>query len=59
MLESGGAGPSSSYSSEDMVETQLDEENSRQSSSCDPLSPCAPDYSEDEGDSDISSEEMN
>lgn len=45
----------SSMLTEDFVETTLDEENSHQSSS-DPLSPCAADFSEDEGDSDMSSD---
>ncbi|KAL3287836.1 hypothetical protein HHI36_002294 [Cryptolaemus montrouzieri] len=43
---------------EDLVETQLDEENSRHSSNFDPLSPCGEDYSDDEGEgeSDMSSD---
>ncbi|EFA02984.2 transcription factor Dp-1 [Tribolium castaneum] len=45
----------SSMLTEDFVETTLDEENSHQSSS-DPLSPGAPDFSDDEGDSDMSSD---
>lgn len=52
-----GPGPSSvhSFSAEDLVETHLEEENSRLSSNGDPLSPSAPEYS-DEDDSDISSD---
>ncbi|KAI4465553.1 transcription factor dp [Holotrichia oblita] len=58
-LISSGPGPSNaSLSAEDLVETQLDEENSRQSSSCDPLSPSTH-YSDDDGDSDMSSDDIN
>lgn len=55
LLETDGAGTSSMLSTEDLVETTLDEENSHQSSS-DPLSPSAHDFSDDEGDSDMSSD---
>ncbi|XP_023013729.1 transcription factor Dp [Leptinotarsa decemlineata] len=41
---------------EEFVETTLDEENSRQSSSCDPLSPSAQDFSDEEVESDLSSD---
>lgn len=61
ILSSTEAGPSSvgtSFLSDDLVSSQLDEDNSRQSS-CDPLSPNVGDYSEDEGDSDTSSDDMN
>lgn len=62
VLESVGPGPSnmSMFTAEDIVETQLDEENSRQSSSFDPLSPSAPEFTDEEVDSDeMSSDEMN
>lgn len=62
ILESAGPGPSnmSMFTAEDIVETQLDEENSRQSSSFDPLSPGAPEFTDEEVDSDeMSSDEMN
>lgn len=62
VLESAGPGPSSMsmFTAEDIVETQLDEENSRQSSSFDPLSPGAAEYTDEEVDSDeVSSDEMN
>lgn len=58
-LISSGPGPSNaSLSAEDLVETQLDEDNSRQSSSCDPLSPSTH-YSDEDGDSDMSSDDIN
>ncbi|XP_017784494.1 PREDICTED: transcription factor Dp-1 [Nicrophorus vespilloides] len=44
------AGPSNSFS-DDLLETTLDEDNSRQSSSCDPLSPNAGDFSDDDSES--------
>lgn len=48
------------FTAEDIVETQLDEENSRQSSSFDPLSPGVAEYTDEEVDSDeVSSDEMN
>lgn len=54
-----GPGPSNaSLSAEDLVEAHLDEDNSRQSSSCDPLSPSTH-YSDDDGDSDMSSDDIN
>ncbi|KAJ8968221.1 hypothetical protein NQ317_004489 [Molorchus minor] len=58
ILESASAGTSSMsmLNAEEFVETTLDEENSRQSSSCDPLSPGGADFSDDEVDSDISSD---
>lgn len=62
VLESAGPGPSSMsmFTAEDVVETQLDEENSRQSSSFDPLSPSVPEFTDEEVDSDeMSSDELN
>ncbi|KAF2883211.1 hypothetical protein ILUMI_22964 [Ignelater luminosus] len=58
ILESAGAGPSNVplLNAEDLVETQMDEENSLQSSSCDPLSPNNQDFSDEEGESDTSSD---
>ncbi|KAJ8955640.1 hypothetical protein NQ318_001471, partial [Aromia moschata] len=58
ILESATAGTSSMsmLNAEEFVETTLDEENSRQSSSCDPLSPNGADFSDDEVDSDMSSD---
>lgn len=50
------SGASSSMLLEDLVETTMDEENSRQSSSCDPLSPCGDEYSDEENESDLSSD---
>lgn len=41
---------------DDFVETTLDEENSRQSSSCDALSPGGVDFSDEEVDTDLSSD---
>jgi transcription factor Dp len=55
LLESETPGTSAMLTTEDFVETTLDEENSHQSSS-DPLSPCVPDFSDDEADSDMSSD---
>lgn len=58
-LISSSPGPSNvTLSAEDLVEAQLDEDNSRQSSSCDPLSPSTH-YSDDDGDSDMSSDDIN
>ncbi|KRT86239.1 hypothetical protein AMK59_2521 [Oryctes borbonicus] len=58
-LISSSPGPSNAtLSAEDLVEAQLDEDNSRQSSSCDPLSPSTH-YSDDDGDSDMSSDDIN
>lgn len=58
ILESNGAGTSamSMLTAEEYVETTLDEDNSRQSSSCDPLSPNGAEFSDDEVDSDLSSD---
>lgn len=58
ILESAGPGPSTvSYlSAEDCVEAQLDEDNSLQSSSFDPLSPAGQDFTDDEVESDMSSD---
>lgn len=59
ILESTGAGSSNTnFINENLVSGHLDEENSRQSS-CEALSPNVQDYSEDEGDSDISSDDLN
>ena len=55
LLETDTPCTSSMLTTEDFVETTLDEENSHQSSS-DPLSPGAPDFSDEEGDSDMSSD---
>nr|CAH7767899.1 unnamed protein product [Callosobruchus chinensis] len=49
-------GNSSVLAADDFVETTLDEENSRQSSSFDAMSPSAADYSDEDVDSDISSD---
>lgn len=46
----------SNLSADDFVETTLDEENSRQSSSCDAMSPGGVDFSDDEVDTDMSSD---
>ncbi|KAJ8929762.1 hypothetical protein NQ314_017519 [Rhamnusium bicolor] len=46
----------SSMSMLNTEETTLDEDNSRQSSSCDPLSPSGAEFSDDEVDSDMSSD---
>lgn len=53
-----GPGPSGVplLNAEDLVEAQLDDDNSRQSSSYDPLSPTVHDYSDEEGDTDMSSD---
>ncbi|KAF7287076.1 hypothetical protein GWI33_002458 [Rhynchophorus ferrugineus] len=59
LLESPNASTSAMTQISDFVETTLDEDNSRPSSSNDPLSPLAVDYSEDEVDSDMSSDELN
>lgn len=66
ILDSAGPGPSMCLnlndplsSVDDLVETQLDEENSRQSSSFNPLSPSAPEFTDEEGDSDLSSDDLN
>lgn len=62
ILESAGPGPSnmSMFTAEDIVETQLDEDNSRQSSSFDPLSPGAPEFTDEEVDTDdVSSDDLN
>ncbi|CAG9863432.1 unnamed protein product [Phyllotreta striolata] len=57
VLEEARAGTSfSMLSAEEFVETQLDEENSRQSSSFDPLSPSPQDFSEEDVESDLSSD---
>ncbi|KAJ8920628.1 hypothetical protein NQ315_004767 [Exocentrus adspersus] len=56
ILETSGAGTSSMLNAEEYVETTMDEENSRQSSSCDPLSPNGAEFSDDEVDSDLSSD---
>lgn len=62
ILESAGPGPSVCLgfsdplsTAEDFVETQLDEDNSRQSSFCDPTSPNAPEFT-DEDSEDLSSD---
>ncbi|XP_060516564.1 transcription factor Dp-1 isoform X2 [Cylas formicarius] len=47
---------SMSHTLEEFVETSLEEENSRQSSSNDPMSPTAADYSDEDVDSDMSSD---
>ncbi|KAF5306348.1 hypothetical protein FQR65_LT07372 [Abscondita terminalis] len=56
--ECSGPGPSTVplLNAEDYVEAQLDEENSLQSSSFDPLSPTNQDFSDEEGESDMSSD---
>lgn len=59
LLESTSASTSSMPHMSDFVEATLEEDNSRQSSSNDPLSPIAVDYSDDEVDSDLSSDELN
>lgn len=62
ILEAAGPGPSnmSMFTAEDIVETQMDEDNSRQSSSFDPLSPGAPEFTDEEVDSDeMSSDDLN
>lgn len=41
---------------DELVEATLDEDNSMQSSSCDPLSPSGVDYSDDDVESDMSSD---
>lgn len=58
IIESAGPGPStvSFLAAEDCVEAQLDEENSLQSSSFDPLSPAGQDFTDDEVESDTSSD---
>lgn len=48
----------SMFTAEDVVETQIDEENSHQSSSFDPLSPGAADFTDDEPDSDDMSSDV-
>ncbi|XP_056642442.1 transcription factor Dp-1 [Diorhabda carinulata] len=57
-LEESSAGTSSFsvLNPDELVEARLDEDNSRQSSSFDPLSPSPQDYSEEEAESDISSD---
>lgn len=55
-----GTSSSSSGNADEFVETTLDEDNSHQSFNFDPLSPSAPEFSDDEGDSEMSSDlEMN
>ncbi|XP_025832672.1 transcription factor Dp-2 [Agrilus planipennis] len=58
ILDSAGPGPSSMslLNADEFVETQLDEDNSRQSSSFDPLSPNNQEFSDDEVDTDTSSD---
>ncbi|KAK4880053.1 hypothetical protein RN001_008199 [Aquatica leii] len=58
ILETNCPGPSTVplLNAEDYVETQLDEENSLQSSSFDPSSPTNQDFSDEEGESDMSSD---
>ncbi|KAK9891057.1 hypothetical protein WA026_013384 [Henosepilachna vigintioctopunctata] len=53
-----GSSTSLLMGAEDLVEAQLDEDNSRHSSSFDPLSPCGEEYSDEEGEgeSDLSSD---
>lgn len=51
-----GSSATSNLSTDDFVETALDEENSRQSSSCDAMSPGGVDFSDDEVDTDMSSD---
>lgn len=58
IVECSSSGTSTMLSSEDLVEATLDEENSHQSSS-DPLSPSAVDFSDEEGESDMSSDDLN
>lgn len=57
-MESDAAGPSnvSLLNVEDLVETQIDEDNSLQSSNYDPLSPNHQDFTDEEGESDLSSD---
>lgn len=66
ILESAGPGPSVCLGMDDplstldeVLDSQLDEENSHQSSSFNPLSPSAPEFTDEEGDSDLSSDELN
>ncbi|KAG5878442.1 hypothetical protein JTB14_027493 [Gonioctena quinquepunctata] len=54
-----GSSSFSMLNADEFVETALDEENSRQSSSCDPLSPSAQDFSDEEVESDLSSDDLN
>lgn len=58
ILEAARAGSSSmsNLNADDFVEATLDEENSRQSSSCDAMSPGGVDFSDDEVDTDMSSD---
>ncbi|XP_028137849.1 transcription factor Dp-1 isoform X1 [Diabrotica virgifera virgifera] len=58
LLDEANAGTSSlsMLNADEFVEARLDEENSRQSSSFDPLSPSPHEFSEDEAESDISSD---
>ncbi|CAH1098848.1 unnamed protein product [Psylliodes chrysocephalus] len=58
ILEEARAGTSSisMINAEEFVETHLDEDNSRQSSSFDPLSPSPQEFSEEEPESDLSSD---
>ncbi|CAG9768656.1 unnamed protein product [Ceutorhynchus assimilis] len=58
LLDSGSASTSSMPQMSDFVETTLEEENSRQSSSNDPMSP-AVEFSDEEVDSELSSDDLN
>lgn len=60
ILESSSASCSTMPHMSDFVEATLEEENSRQSSTNDPeMSPAQQDYSEDEADSDLDSDDLN
>lgn len=58
MLNESGQGSSLSTSVDDFGESQMDEDNSCQSSGFDPASPSIH-FSDDDGDSEVSSEDLN